>query len=88
MLARLSPETIEASILGQLDRAGLGHNTSTLEAFALIARSGEGLVRRARNLCLSSLIEAVRDQTRVVDLKQVKRVLIQPRWRKDYDKPL
>src|SRR6266545_1918247 len=51
-------------------------------------RSGEGLLRRTRNLCLSSLIEAVRDQTRVVDLKQVNRVLVQPHWRKDCDTPV
>ena len=37
---------------------------------------------------LSSLIEAVRDQTRIVDLKQVNHVLIQPHWRKDCDQPL
>ncbi len=37
------------------------------EARAVIVRSGEGLLRRSRNLCLSALIEAVRDQTRVVD---------------------
>ena len=88
VLPRLNPETIEAFILGQLDRAGLGHNTFTPEALALIVRSGEGLLRRTRNLCLSSLIEAVRDQTRIVDLKQVNRVLIQPHWRKDCDNPL
>ena len=88
VLPRLSPETIEAFILGQLDLAGLGHNTFTAEALALIVRSGEGLLRRSRNLCLGSLIEAVRDQTRIVDLKQVNRVLIQPHWRKDCDNPL
>lgn len=54
----------------------------------LIVRTGEGLLRRSRNLCLSSLIEAVRDQTRIVDLKQVNRVLIQPHWRKDCDQPI
>jgi len=88
LLPRLSPEVIEAFILEQLDRAGLGHNTFTQEAMALITRSGEGLLRRTRNLCLSSLIEAVRDQTRIVDLKQVNHVLIQPHWRKDCDQPL
>ena len=87
MLPRLAPETIEAFILAQLDRVGLGHNTFTAEALALIVRSGEGLLRRTRNLCLSSLLEAVRDQTRTVDLKQVNRVLIQPHWRKDCDAP-
>ena len=84
---RLAPETIEAFIIAQLDRAGLGHNTFSAEALALIVRSGEGLLRRTRNLCVSSLLEAVRDQTRIVDLKQVNRVLIQPHWRKDCDAP-
>ena len=72
----------------QLDRAGLGHNTFTPDALALIVRSSEGLLRRTRNLCLSCLIEAVRDQVRTIDLKQVNRVLIQPHWRNDCDKPL
>lgn len=61
--------------LAQLDRAGLGRNTFSPEALALIVRSAEGLLRRTRNLCLSALIEAVRDQVRAVDLKQVNRVL-------------
>jgi MSHA biogenesis protein MshM len=85
LLPRLSPETIQAFILNQLDRAGLGHNTFSPDALALIVRSGEGLLRRTRNLCLGSLLEAVRDQVRLVDLKQVNRVLTQPHWRKDYD---
>ena len=36
----------------------------------------------------AAVIEAVRDQTRIVDLKQVNRVLIQPHWRKDCDQPI
>lgn len=88
LLPRLAPESIEAFLLDQLDRAGLGHNTFTPEALALIVRSGDGLLRRTRNLCVSALIEAVRDQTRIVDLKQVNRVLIQPHWRKDSDHPI
>lgn len=88
VLPRLSPEAIEAFILDQLDRAGLGHNTFSPEGLSLVVRSGDGLLRRTRNLALSSLIEAVRDQTRIVDLKQVNRVLIQPHWRKDCDNPL
>ena len=35
------------------------------------------MLRRTRNLCLSSFLEAVRDQTRIVDLKQINRVLLQ-----------
>ncbi len=88
VLPRLAPETIAAFILAEFDRAGLGHNTFTPEALALIVRSGEGLLRRTKNLCLGTLIEAVRDQTRIVDLKQVNHVLIQPHWRKDCDAPL
>ena len=88
ILLRLGPEATEQFILAQLDRAGLGHNTFTPDALALIVRSSEGLLRRTRNLCLSALIEAVRDQVRTVDLKQVNRVLIQPHWRNDCDKPL
>jgi type II secretory pathway predicted ATPase ExeA len=87
VLPRLCPEALEQFILGQLDRAGLGHNVFSAEALALIVRSGEGLLRRTRNLCLGSLIEAVRDQSRSVDLQQVNRVLIQPHWRKEYDNP-
>jgi type II secretory pathway predicted ATPase ExeA len=88
VLPRLSPEVIEAFILAELDRCGLGHNTFTAEALALVVRSGEGLLRRTKNLCLGTLIEAVRDQTRIVDLRQVNRVLVQPHWRKDCDAPL
>jgi general secretion pathway protein A len=88
LLPRLGPEAVEQFILDQLDRCGLGHNTFSPEALALLIRSGEGLLRRTRNLCLGSLLEAVRDQTRIVDLKQVNRVLLQPHWRKDYDQAL
>jgi type II secretory pathway predicted ATPase ExeA len=88
ILPRLGPDATQAVILAQLDRAGLGHNTFSPDALALIVRSAEGLLRRTRNLCLSALIEAVRDQVRAVELKQVNRVLIQPHWRNDCDQPL
>jgi MSHA biogenesis protein MshM len=87
VLPRLVPEDLQTFLLAQFDRAGLGHNTFTEEALALLVRSSEGLLRRARNLCLSALIETVRDQVRTVDIKQVNRVLLQPHWRKDYDLP-
>jgi MSHA biogenesis protein MshM len=87
LLPRLAPETVERFILEQFDAAGLGHNTFTQDALALVVRSAEGLLRRARNLCIGALIETVRDQTKTVDLKQVNRVLMQPHWRKDYDQP-
>jgi hypothetical protein len=56
-------------------------STFTPEALDLIVRSSEGVLRRARNLCVGTLLEAVRDRTKVVDLKQVNRVLLQPHWR-------
>ena len=87
LMPRLAPETVEKFILDQFDRAGLGHNTFTQDALALVVRSSEGLLRRTRNLCLAALIEAVRAQTRSVDLKEVNRVLIQPHWRRDCDTP-
>jgi len=54
---------------------------TSADALALIVRSSEGYLRRARNLCLGALVEAVRDHSRSVDLKQVNRVLLQPHWR-------
>ena len=88
LLPRLAPETLTEFVLKAFDSVGLGHNTLTEDALALVVRSSEGILRRIRNLCLASLIEAVRDQTRIVDLKQVNAVLIQPHWRKDCDNPL
>ena len=52
LLPHLAPETLQAFILGQLNRAGLGHNTFTPEALDLSVRSADGLLRRTRNLCL------------------------------------
>lgn len=85
ILPRLAPDKAAEFVLGQLDRAGLGHNTFTQDALALVARSSEGVLRRARNLALSALLEAAREGTRTVDLKQVNRVLVQPHWRNDHD---
>jgi hypothetical protein len=50
-------------------------------------RSSEGALRKARNLCLGALLEAVRDRAKTVELKQVNRVLLQPHWRKEADLP-
>jgi len=81
LVPRLAPDDMTNFILGQLDAVAMPHATFTAEALGLIVRSSEGYLRRARNLCLGSLIEAVRDHTRTVDLKQVNRVLLQPHWR-------
>ena len=69
----------------QLDRAGLGHNTVTQPAVDLIVRSADGVLRRARNLAIGSLVEAVRSANRTIDIDTVNRVLLQPHWQKDID---
>jgi MSHA biogenesis protein MshM len=85
MVQRLNPDDIRSFILAQLDRVKLGHNAFSEEAIALIIRSAEGILRRTRNLCISAMLEAVRDRQQVIGLDQVNRVLLQPHWRKDND---
>lgn len=82
---RLNPDDIKAFIFAQLDHIKLGHNTFSEEAIELIVRSSEGVLRRTRNLCISAMLETVRDRKQVVGLDQVNRVLMQPHWRKDHD---
>lgn len=82
---RLNPDDIRAFIFAQLDRVNLGHNTFGEDAIELIVRSSEGVLRRTRNLCVSAMLETVRDRKQVVGLDQVNRVLLQPHWRRDHD---
>jgi type II secretory pathway predicted ATPase ExeA len=84
-LLKLNADDMEAFVLDQLDKAGLGHNTFTPEASALIVRSADGILRRARNLCLSCLLEAVRARVKSIGIEIVNKVLIQPHWRNEYD---
>lgn len=81
LLEKLVPDELHRFILAELDKVALSHATFTADALGLIVRASEGVLRRVKNLCLGSLIEAVRDRTKTVDLKQVNRVLIQPHWR-------
>lgn len=85
LMPRLAPDDLMAFILEQLDRVALAHSTFTPDALQLIVRASEGLLRRARNLCVATMLEAVRDRVRSVDLKQVNRVLMQPHWRREQD---
>lgn len=85
LVPKLAPDTMKDFIRKELDRVALAHTTFTDEALALIVRSSEGILRRARNLCVASLLEVVRDRSRAVDLKQVNRVLLQPHWRQPQD---
>jgi MSHA biogenesis protein MshM len=72
-------------ILRELDRAGLGHNTFNERAVELIVRSADGVLRKARNLCVGCLIEAVRSANKTIDIDNVNRVLLQPHWQKEAD---
>jgi type II secretory pathway predicted ATPase ExeA len=82
---RLGPDAMKDFLLRELDRVGLGHNTFTSAALDLVVRSADGVLRRARNLAVGCLIDAVRGNTRTVDIDSVNRVLMQPHWQKDID---
>ena len=71
--------------LRELDRLGLGHNTFTGPAVDLIVRSADGVLRKARNLGVGCLIEAVRSANKTIDIDNVNRVLLQPHWQKEVD---
>jgi MSHA biogenesis protein MshM len=87
LMPKLAPDDMFAFIHAELDRVGLPHATFSPDATALIVRSGEGVLRRVRNLCVAALLDAVRDRVRTIDLKQVNRVLLQPHWREPRDLP-
>jgi type II secretory pathway predicted ATPase ExeA len=80
---RLNPDDLRDFLLRELDRAGLGHNTFTRPALDLIVRSADGVLRKARNLGVACLIEAVRSANRTIDIDNVNRVLLQPHWQKE-----
>jgi MSHA biogenesis protein MshM len=88
LLQKLAPDDMEKFIFAQLDRVGLPHSTFSDNALSLIIRSSEGVLRRARNLCLSALLETVRDKLREVGIQQVNKVLMQPHWRENRDMKL
>jgi len=85
ILKKLVPDDIEAFILRELDTAGLGHNIFTEDALSLIAKSSDGILRKARNLCLACMIEAVRSREKTIGIDNVNHILIQPHWRVEKD---
>jgi type II secretory pathway predicted ATPase ExeA len=85
IVKRLGPDALRDFILRELDRVGLGHNTFTSAAIDLLVRSADGVLRRARNLCVGCLIEAVRSASKTIDIDNINRVLMQPHWQKDID---
>jgi type II secretory pathway predicted ATPase ExeA len=84
-IKRLGPDAMREFILRELDRAGLGHNTFTSPAIDLVVRCADGVLRKARNLCVGCLIEAVRSAKKTIDIDNVNRVLMQPHWQKETD---
>ena len=62
--------------LRELDTTGLPHNTFTEDDLSLIIRSCDGILRKARNLCLSCMIEAVRSRKKTIGIDNVNQVLI------------
>lgn len=88
ILKPLPNDVIEKFIHQQLDQVGLAHSTFTEAAIELIARSSEGILRQVKNLCIGSMIAAVRHNVLEVDIRQVNVVLIQPHWRvgRDHEK--
>ena len=82
---RLGHDAMRDFILRELDGVGLGHNTFTPPAIDLVVRSADGVLRKARNLGVGCLIEAVRSAKRTIDIDIVNRVLMQPHWQKDAD---
>lgn len=79
ILKKLTPDDMNDFITSELDQADLPHNTFTQEALGLVIRSSDGILPKARNLCLSCMIEGVRSRQKTID--NVNRVLIQPHWR-------
>jgi len=61
------------------------HNTFTPAAIDLVVRSAEGVLRKARNLSVGCLIEAVRSANKTIDIDNVNRVLMQPHRQKETD---
>lgn len=80
-LKKVNPDDMETFIIKELDNAGLGHNIFAEDALSLIIRSSDGILRKVRNLCLASMIEAVRTGTKVIETKHVNSILIQPHYR-------
>ena len=77
----LNDEDLERYIIKELEAAKMGINTFDSGAIEVILRSANGNLRLCRNLCYASLIEACREAQKVVTIRHVNQVLIQPHWR-------
>ncbi len=77
----MSDEQLEQYIVSELEVVKLGINTFDSGALEVILRSVQGNLRLCRNLCYGSLVEACRDGKRIVTIRHVNNILIQPHWR-------
>jgi MSHA biogenesis protein MshM len=84
-LLPLSDHELEQYIIKELEVVRLGANTYDSAATELIVRSAQGNLRLCRNLCYGSLVEACRENQRMVTTGHVNNVLIQPHWRSHED---
>ena len=83
---RLHPDSMRDFMHRELERIGLAHSTFTEAATELIIRSADGVLRKCRNLCLATMLEAVRASAgTTMDIDLVNRVLLQPHWQKEID---
>jgi type II secretory pathway predicted ATPase ExeA len=80
-LLPLSDFNLEQYIIKEREVVRLGANVYDSAAIELIVRSAQGNLRSCRNLCYSSLVEACRENKRIVTISHVNNVLIQPHWR-------
>jgi len=68
-------------IAKELEAVKMGINTFDSAATELIIRSAQGNLRLCRNLCYGSLIEACRENKKIVTISHVNGVLVQSHWR-------
>ena len=77
----LNDDDLERYIVSELEAVRMGINTFDIAATELIIRSVQGNLRLCRNLCYGSLIEACRENKKIVTIRHVNNVLVQPHWR-------
>lgn len=77
----LNDDDLEAWIVRELEAVRIGVNVFDKAAVEVIVRSAGGNLRLCRNLCYASLIEACRDNKRIVSISHVNNILVQPHWR-------
>ncbi len=77
----LNDDDLEAYIIKELEAVRMGINVFDKAAVEIIVRSARGNLRLCRNLCYGSLVEACRDNKRMVAIRHVNNILVQPHWR-------